>query len=450
VKTLVEEDGTLVIRRLRDKDKFLTARNGDHLMCPFQCDLCHFRNLKDRDPFRDDYLDRNLLMAIRRSNLDSFWGRASSTVSNNLRSMLNTVRTMREDYGVTSDRPYFPPQGPHPLEDSFGMFAACVMLEHSLNPGMNEATVQFGTIRKTRSALSNYSNTTASALAESVMVGGMKGIRFNFSKTPMYGLWFDRFKDGCHSRMGDDIRPDKAMSIELLLEIQKLCERKLFRCRTHASVLSVCLNAVFHIVSFVGGFRGEEMPMMSLDAIAKYLAYVPHPDPDLAHVMIALRGRVKGERKAEACHLIPIVAETRSGLKPKLWVERAVEAYRRLGITHGWMFRDSKGAPGRQKDYEPELFNLIETVIENESLPERLLPKDTVVHVEYGSGRSGRRGYATHATNEGISEKDIERLARWRSIENAGGKQANVGGTKESYSDIMQMLKTLLRATRDL
>jgi hypothetical protein len=35
-------------------------------------------------------------------------------------------------------------------------------------------------------------------------------------------------------------------------------------------------------------------------------------------------------------------------------------------------------------------------------------------------------------------------------VENAGGKQANLGGTKEAYSDIMQMLKTLLRATRDL
>jgi hypothetical protein len=61
-----------------------------------------------------------------------------------------------------------------------------------------------------------------------------------------------------------------------------------------------------------------------------------------------------------------------------------------------------------------------------------------------------RRGFATPAKNYVISYKDIQRLARWRSIENAGGKQANLGGTKEGYSDIMQMLKTLLRATRDL
>jgi hypothetical protein len=41
--------------------------------------------------------------------------------------------------------------------------------------------------------------------------------------------------------------------------------------------------------------------MLSLDAMAKYLAYDQPVDPKLAHVMIALRGRVKGERKAEAC-----------------------------------------------------------------------------------------------------------------------------------------------------
>jgi hypothetical protein len=88
VKMLVEEVGTVVIRgRLpSDKDKFLTARNGNHMLCPFQCDSCHFRNLKDRDPLRDDCTDQNLLTAIRRSNLDSFWGRAPFTALNNLRS----------------------------------------------------------------------------------------------------------------------------------------------------------------------------------------------------------------------------------------------------------------------------------------------------------------------------------------------------------------------------
>ena len=96
------------------------------------------------------------------------------------------------------------------------------------------------------------------------------------------------------------------------------------------------------------------------------------------------------------------------------------------------------------------LFEMIAEVLKEGKLPEYILPKDIDIAAEYGVGRSGRRGYATHATNQGISDPDIMRLARWRSIENAGGKKGNVGGTKESYSDITMMLKSFLRATRDL
>jgi hypothetical protein len=36
---------------------------------------------------------------------------------------------------------------------------------------------------------------------------------------------------------------------------------------------------------------------------------------------------VKGEALEEACHLVPIAVITASGLAPRLWVHRAVEAY---------------------------------------------------------------------------------------------------------------------------
>jgi hypothetical protein len=29
-----------------DPNRFRTARDGDHLMCPFQCDDCHFYNIQ--------------------------------------------------------------------------------------------------------------------------------------------------------------------------------------------------------------------------------------------------------------------------------------------------------------------------------------------------------------------------------------------------------------------
>jgi hypothetical protein len=61
------------------------------------------------------------------------------------------------------------------------------------------------------------------------------------------------------------------------------------------------------------------------------------------------------------------------------------------------------------------------------------------------------RGYATHAINKGIADADQKKLARWRCVDSYDGRTPNFkGGTKESYSDINFMLKTLLRATKKL
>ena len=37
-------------RRKWEEDKFMHARDGDHLMTQFECDLCIFRKLKHRSP----------------------------------------------------------------------------------------------------------------------------------------------------------------------------------------------------------------------------------------------------------------------------------------------------------------------------------------------------------------------------------------------------------------
>ncbi len=68
----------------RDVNNFRYARKGDNFMCPFQCDLCHFRNVTGRNPGSNLECDLRLLVAIRRAILDSFWARAESTVVNNL------------------------------------------------------------------------------------------------------------------------------------------------------------------------------------------------------------------------------------------------------------------------------------------------------------------------------------------------------------------------------
>jgi hypothetical protein len=111
--------------------------------------------------------------------------------------------------------------GPFPLKDSFGMGAAIVMLMLSLNPKKNDSKVQFGTVRKFRSAFSNAFQASAEGQA-AVMAKDTR--KLLLTKCPVYGTWFEKFTRGMHKRMWDIVRPDTALSPEILQKIIKLLE----------------------------------------------------------------------------------------------------------------------------------------------------------------------------------------------------------------------------------
>jgi hypothetical protein len=120
------------------------------------------------------------------------------------------------------EKKLFKPMGPFPLDDSFGMGAAVVMLMLSLNPGKNDDKVQFGTVRKFRSAFSNVYQVSAEGQQAAVMAKDTR--KLLLTKCPTYGTWFEKFTRGMHKRTGDIVKPDKALSLEILHEIMKLLE----------------------------------------------------------------------------------------------------------------------------------------------------------------------------------------------------------------------------------
>jgi hypothetical protein len=105
------------------------------------------------------------------------------------------------------------------------MMIAVVMIEQSLRSGKRSANIQWNTIRKTRSAFSNYHHTTAPS-CQLAALRRDQGTRQGFSLSPTYSDWFDRFTVGCHKRMGDDVRPDMAASIGIMLEMDLLYEER--------------------------------------------------------------------------------------------------------------------------------------------------------------------------------------------------------------------------------
>jgi hypothetical protein len=79
------DDALLDEKLLKDDDplRFREAREGDHLMCGFQCDVCHFINMKGRAPKDGNVYDELALLCIRRASLDTLWARERSTVYSN-------------------------------------------------------------------------------------------------------------------------------------------------------------------------------------------------------------------------------------------------------------------------------------------------------------------------------------------------------------------------------
>jgi hypothetical protein len=123
VKAQVDEEGELLDSG--QLGRFMTARAGDHLMTPFQCKLCHFRNIMGWDPVTGEYDGVELFEIMRRANLDAFWEQASSTVGSNLRAGMRSERTT----GRLNMLSLTPPMGPFPLKDLLGMSVAIAVLD---------------------------------------------------------------------------------------------------------------------------------------------------------------------------------------------------------------------------------------------------------------------------------------------------------------------------------
>lgn len=402
-------------------------------MISFQCDLCHFRNIQGRDPI-GSVTDDNLMTCIRRANLDAFWAREPGTVSANLYDARRSVTTQVDCLGITSGG--FRPLGPFPLRDTCGMIPAATMLMRSLDAGRNDKTVQFGTIRKVRSTFTNLHNASVNGMGSSTLMGD--GRKMHFTDSLTHSLWYDRFIQGCHKRMGDVIKPNLAVSVEVMQSLMHRWEKDWDSAVTIHDKLKVALLGSFCQLGFVGALRGEEIPRALLGGTRDAFATSGmHSSP---HVVIELYGRFKGEGGLDRGHLLPLAATTKSGFQPRLWIGRVLDCYEELGVMSGYMFRKPNGEPQKQSYYEGPILDKLKDIQDEEP---HLIPATVNVHEDYGTWRSFRRGSTTHASNQGVDTGVIKRNQRWRKVEQARGRDPS-WDMMEHYTDVLQNLKGLL------
>jgi hypothetical protein len=163
------------------------------------------------------------------------------------------------------------------------------------------------------------------------------------------------------------------------------------------------------------------------------------------YVIIPLLGRFKSEL-GEQYHLTPLIAETKSGLKLKLWVQRLIEVRLVEGRTNGPAFGfEGKHSLGSGK-YEQEILERLQSI---QSTRPDLISADTQVLEDYGLSRSFRRGATSEARARGVTGEDIDLANRWRNFEGAKGRRPRLA-MKDHYSDIRLLIPALLKFSEKL
>jgi hypothetical protein len=250
-----EDDEGVVWKRRKDTERFTKARRGDHVVCPFQCDLCIFRLLKKRDPDPSSASDRLLLACIRRASLDAFHSREKSTVEGNFGAMKRAIA--KSESGGSERR--IPSPGAFPLRRYCGYEVAIQMLL-----GLQEAGKECGDLHAVR-----YDSDVPVFLLWCVasQPGGRGTLlastdeRGRFSRMgscPTQSLWFSKFLQGCKLRMGQLVIQDKAISVELLLGVLRVVDGRVSDADTLDDKVWWVSLGVYLTVGFCLSLRGPE------------------------------------------------------------------------------------------------------------------------------------------------------------------------------------------------
>ena len=142
------------------------------------------------------------------------------------------------------------------------------------------------------------------------------------------------------------------------------------------------------MAGFSGGLRGEEVVKLDLqamienstDSIYNKIPFVPLP----------LLGRFKGEI-GNRHHIIPIVCESKSGIKNRFWFEKIVQLRIQQGRKNGWLYQTEEGKREKASFVEPAFLDLLQEIKEETNL----IPDKIDVRDKYGIYRSLRRGSNT-------------------------------------------------------
>jgi hypothetical protein len=115
--------------------------------------------------------------------------------------------------------------GPLPYYDHCGYEVALQLLTYFRERGSYQLThKQFDTIHNLRSAYSNQVRSSAQVASHPMALEENQGKRYTrFSEDPTASMWVARFIEGYKRRMGQDSRPNRGISTDLIKATLDMC-----------------------------------------------------------------------------------------------------------------------------------------------------------------------------------------------------------------------------------
>lgn len=328
------------------------------------------------------------------------------------------------------------------MDDHCGYEVAMQMVSSSLEPGRYSTShKQWDTIRKLRSSYSNQVRSSAAANSHTLSLADDKGTSYQrIALDPCGSLWFQRFLLGCKKRMGQDWRPNQAISVDLMQELLSGCERRAMGSTTTVEKHKWVLAGGYYCICFVLSLRSPEGLMADLEGLIHYF------NREKENVLVPLLGRFKGEHHAKQ-HLLLSRGVTGSGIQVRLWMERVLSVHRALRRVSGPAFVNSEGNQSTTSEMN-DLF--IELLVEIYDQRPELFGYDIESSLDlqdkFNVFRSFRRGSESRAVAMKVSESDRYVVNRWKRKEAAGA--GRVGHTiDQHYVDVALVNESFLRYT---
>ena len=178
------------------------------------------------------------------------------------------------------------------------------MLILFLEPGQHALTIQFSTMRQTQSEFTNKYHPSAAWEGLSAISSDKQ--KLHFTNCPTQGPWYIKFIQGCHHCMGNIVKQNMALSIRVMLELDRLITTVLCDVRTWqdtSAVFQLTQAGCWATMSFVDALHGKELPQSDLFGTHRHFSAVSQEN--LPHVTLALLDHFKGETGLNY-HLVPM------------------------------------------------------------------------------------------------------------------------------------------------